>query len=314
MGIYLVTGAAGFIGSHLAKRLIDEGHRVITIDNLSTGSLENIPNGVELYIGNCQDEKVYQLIPKEKYNAIFHIAGQSSGEISFDNPIYDLETNTKSTLMLLKFSLEVECSRLIYASSMSVYGDYLHGMVDESKILAPKSFYAVGKLASEYYLRMYERYGIRSTSLRFFNVYGPGQNLMNLRQGMASIYLAQMFQCGAIHVRGSKDRFRDFVYIDDAIDACLLCLSKENSKNTILNIASGRRTYVFELVEKLIQLYGKKVIVRYDGATPGDTFGVYADISKAKNLLGFSPKYSLEDGLVKMIEWAKLFYRVNEKV
>lgn len=304
MGLYLVTGAAGFIGAALAKRLLTQGHRVISIDNLTTGYQENIPYGVESYYGNCQDSEIYKKIPSGSYDAIFHMAGQSSGEISFDNPVYDLRTNAESTLHLLKFALEVNCSRFIYASSMSVYGDGGEMPVSETAETKPKSFYAIGKLASEHYLQLYEPYGIRSTSLRFFTVYGPGQNLANLRQGMVSIYLAQMLAQNHIHVRGDANRFRDFIYIDDVIDACIACLSHPESQGKIINIASGIKTTVAELLDKLMHVYGKKVTIDYSGITQGDTFGIYANINLAKQLLNFEPAYSLNRGLELMLNWS----------
>ena len=145
---YLVTGAAGFIGAALARRLLNQGHNVITIDNLSTGYQKSIPKGVEFFQADCQDQTVYSKLPKKRYDAIFHIAGQSSGEISFDNPSYDLRTNTESTLHLLKFALSVECDRFVYASSMSIYGDKPYRPISEDEPAIPLSFYGVGKLAS----------------------------------------------------------------------------------------------------------------------------------------------------------------------
>lgn len=311
MGNYLVTGAAGFIGSAIAKRLLSQNHHVVTIDNLSTGYRQAIPEGTEFYHGDCQDEKMYSLIPLRQYDAIFHIAGQSSGEVSFDDPVYDLRTNTESTLHLLKFALKVNCSRFIYASSMSVYGDYSHGPIEESAQTSPKSFYAIGKLASEHYLRLYQQYGMNTTSLRFFNVYGPGQNLNNLRQGMVSIYLAQLLTNDIINVHGSPDRFRDFIYIDDVVDACMLCLSKQDSWGKNINIATGIKTTVAELISQLIHLSSKNVSVVYEGKTLGDIYGVYADMNLAKNCLGFIPKYTLEVGLEKMIRWAKMAQTIS---
>ena len=122
MSRYLVTGAAGFIGSAIANRLVGQGHEVVTVDNMSTGHYENVPEGVLFVKGDCADASVYEKIPQERYDAIFHIAGQSSGEISFDDPIYDVKTNTESTLLLLKFALKNGCERFIYAGTMSVYG------------------------------------------------------------------------------------------------------------------------------------------------------------------------------------------------
>jgi len=304
MSSYLVTGAAGFIGSALVKQLVAEGHRVVTIDNLSTGFRENIPNGVEFYRGDCQDEAIYQRIPQEKYDAIFHIAGQSSGEISFDDPSYDLRTNTESTLHLLKFALSVGCSRFIYCSSMSVYGIKPDRPIKEDEVLLPESFYGVGKLASEHYLRIYEQYGVRSTSLRLFNVYGPGQNMVNLRQGMVSIYMQQMLKNNHIVVKGNKDRYRDFVYIDDVVAGFMKCLESDKSCGKIINIAAGKRITVERLLDILTGLHNEKVSITYSGSTPGDLHGIYADITLATRLLEYYPTCDIKSGLTRMLNWA----------
>ena len=199
---YLVTGSAGFIGSAV-KQIMSEG-TCVTIDNLSTGLRDNIPIGCRFIHGNIYDETVLKQLDDEHFDAIIHMAGQSSGEVSFDDPVYDLQTNTQSTIMLLKYALRTGCKKFIYASSMSVYGDHNPPLVDEITATVPKSFYAVGKLASENYMRIYSSYGIACTALRFFNVYGIGQNMANLRQGMASIFLAQAIKNRHILVRGEK--------------------------------------------------------------------------------------------------------------
>ena len=206
MASYLITGAAGFVGAAVSQRLVGQGNRVVSIDNLSTGYRENVPDGVEFYPADCQDPEVLLQLPRIPYDAIIHIAGQSSGEISFSDPVYDLRTNTESTLLLLQYAREIGCSRFLYASSMSVYGRKPDRPVSEEEIASPESFYGVGKLASEEYLRIYEQFGIRSTSLRLFNIYGPGQNMANLQQGMVSIFLAQMLKDRHILVKGGKDR------------------------------------------------------------------------------------------------------------
>lgn len=302
--LYLVTGAAGFIGAALAKRLRHDGHRVVSIDNLSTGYRRNVPVGVEFYKADCQDARVYRMIPQERYDAIFHTAGQSSGEISFEDPVYDLRANTESTLHLLRFALTNGCRRFIYASSMSVYGQQPDVPVKESAVTFPESFYGVGKLASEQYLRLYEKYGMHSTSLRLFNVYGPGQNLENLRQGMVSIYLAQMIQSGHIVIKGSRDRYRDFVYIDDVVNAFVACLSRRQSWGRVLNIGTGKRTTVKGLLETLMEVYGRQVSLEFIGGTEGDIGGMYADTRLMKKILGIRIQYSLRQGLNKMVAWA----------
>jgi len=304
MANYLITGAAGFIGAAVAKRLLEQGDRVVSIDNLSTGYRENIPDGVEFFASDCQDPEVLKEIPRLAYDAILHIAGQSSGEISFSDPVYDLRTNTESTLLLLDYARQVGCHRFLYASTMSVYGVKPDRAISEDESAHPESFYGVGKLASEEYLRIYERFGIRSTALRLFNVYGPGQNMTNFRQGMVSIFMAQMLDAQHVLVKGSKDRYRDFVYIDDVVDAFELCLQRPESAGMAFNIGTGRRTSIEELLALMTRLYGKEVPVEFKGNTPGDIHGIYADIRRAENLLGFRPMYDLETGLNKMIGWA----------
>ena len=177
MKTYLVTGAAGFIGAAVAKRLIGEGNKVVTIDNLSTGKRDVIPEDCIFIEGNDFDSGIIDRLYTYRFDCIVHIAGQSSGEISFEAPIYDLQTNAQSTLMLLDYARKTGCKEFVYASSMSVYGDHENPLVSEETSAVPKSFYAVGKLSSENYMRIYsDTYGIRCTALRFFNVYGVGQN------------------------------------------------------------------------------------------------------------------------------------------
>lgn len=302
MANYLVTGAAGFIGSAIAKRLLDAGHQVVTVDNLTTGSEANLPAGVEFVKGDCQDPELYCRM-ETPFDAIFHIAGQSSGEISFDDPIYDLRTNTESTLQLLELARRTGCRRFIYAGTMSVYGDRGDRAVGEEENCNPRSFYGVGKLASEHYLRLYGlQYGIESTSLRLFNVYGPGQNMENLRQGMVSIFMAQMLENSHILVKGSPDRFRDFIYIEDVVDAFLACLERSESIGKNINIGTGVRTTVGELLDKMVEIYGQKTDIEFQGNTAGDIHGIYADNTAMQKILGIAPRYMLNDGLRLMLK------------
>jgi len=305
MGNFLVTGGAGFIGSWIAKRLIDQNDGVWIIDNLSTGFKENVPSEATFIYGNCQDPTILADLEKIKFDAIIHMAAQSSGEISFENPIYDIQANVESTLRLCNFALNDRCQRFIYASSMSIYGVVTELPVKEDSRCEPLSFYGVGKLASEKYLKIYETKGLKSTSLRFFNVYGPGQNMGNLKQGMVSIYLAQLLNDDKIVVKGSLDRFRDLIYVEDVVDSVMLSLKSPKAVDKIFNVGTGKRTTVKEILKKLMDLSGIHKPIIEAGSTPGDMFGIYADISRIQNELGFSPKYTLEDGLKLMIDWAK---------
>jgi UDP-glucose 4-epimerase len=304
---YLVTGAAGFIGAAIVRRLIKEGDICTTIDNLSTGYKEHIPEGCRFIYGNVSDENIYEKLRDEgsKFDAIIHIAGQSSGEVSFDNPVYDLQTNVQSTLLLLKFAQNIGCKRFVYASSMSVYGDCDLLPCSEESITVPKSFYAVGKLASENYMRIFSGFGITCTALRLFNVYGIGQNLNNLRQGMASIFLAQAISDKSIQVRGSKERFRDFVYIDDVVDAVMLSVKRVGGQFEVFNVCTNVPTTVEAVVEMIQNTLPYQISVTYSGNTPGDQFGIYGDNSKIREVLKWNPRIDFQNGMEKMIKWAE---------
>jgi len=301
---YLVTGAAGFIGSNVAKELLNLGHCVTTIDNLSTGYRCNIPKGCRFIEGDIGVDTI-KLLDNEKFDAILHIAGQSSGEVSFEDPVYDISSNTLSTLYLLDYAISASCKRFVYASTMSVYGEKSgKERFNESDIAKPKSFYAVGKVASEGYLRIYqEQYGIEYTALRYFNVYGKGQNLANLKQGMVSIYLKQFIDdtFEKVEVKGSLDRFRDLSHIDDVVAVTIESIHNKNFSNQVINVGTGKKTKVKEIVT-LISKYLKsnKEIDVLEG-TPGDQFGIYADVQKLKSVY---PKefISFKEGLRNMIE------------
>ena len=308
MGRFIVTGAAGFIGSAVARKLLSQNNEVLTIDNLSTGFEESIPEGAEFIKGDCQDEKIIKSLKADKFDAIFHIAGQSSGEVSFDDPVYDLQTNTQSTLLLLDLAKKTGCNKFIYASSMSVYGEQPDKPVPEESVQNPQSFYAIGKLASEQYLRVYQKFGIDTVSLRLFNVYGPGQNMKNLRQGMVSIFISQAIKSKEIIVKGSLDRFRDFVYIDDVVDAFILSLEKNNNAAAVYNVGCGVKTTVGELIEKIKNLLPFEISCKCQGKTMGDLFGIYGESDKIKKEMGWKIENGLDDGLKKMIDWA-----LNEK-
>jgi len=306
MANYLVTGAAGFIGAALAKRLIKEGHSVVTIDNLSTGLKENIPEGVIFIEGNTYDREIIDRLYQYKFDGIYHLAGQSGGVTCWDDPLYDMNSNITATLLLLEYAHKTGCNRFLYASSMSVYGDENPCPVREGDELKPKTFYAVGKLASENYLRIYsEQYGIKCTALRFNNTYGPGQNMENLRQGMVSIFLAYAIKDRHIPVMGDKNRYRDFVYIDDQVEACILALNgNEKELYNVYTTATNRKTTCGQLVEKLENLLPFDITVEYKGHTQGDQYGIFCSYEKIYNSLGWEPKVRLEEGLKIMVEWA----------
>lgn len=306
MKTILVTGAAGFIGSFVARALLQQENKVVTIDNLSTGRREFIPTGCVFLEGNDFDESIIRQLDAYHFDSIIHIAGQSSGEVSFEKPIYDLQTNAQSTLMLLNYAKNAGCKEFIFASSMATYGDQMEPLVSEQTLATPKSFYAVGKLASENYMRIYSQmFGIKCTALRFFNVFGAGQNMNNLKQGMASIYLALALREHHITVKGSGNRFRDFVYIDDIVDAVLRSVNRKNGDLfEVYNVSNCRKIYVKDIVNYIKSHLPFDVTYEYTEGTPGDQNGVYGINEKIKRDLGWEGKVSFEDGMQKMIDWA----------
>lgn len=303
---YLVTGVAGFIGSAVAKKLLDLGHRVVGVDNLSTGHLSNIPNEVDFFeIGAHQIDMINHL-KKYDFNAIFHIAGQSGGELSYFNPIYDLQANTQSTLLLLEYLKKSNCKKIIYASTVSVYGEPINDLaLNENNLPNPKSLYGVSKLASEHYLRIFaEQFGINSISLRLFNIYGPGQNLDNFQQGMTSIYLSQAIRNKHILVKGSKKRFRDLVFIDDAVDAFVKMLDDKYTGYHVYNVSKNKKIYVSEIVKEIQVNLPFPITIEYKGSTPGDVLGYTGNFDKLNRASNWYPNIEMNDGIKRMTNWA----------
>ena len=298
----MVTGAAGFVGAALSRRLIADGVRVIGVDDLSTGKLENVASEVEFIEGDVADPRVLQQFPIA-VSTVFHLAGQSSGEISFDDPVGDLHRNVVTTLRLIEWCANHEAPRLVLASSMSVYGqqdDPVH--VVESSATRPLSCYGVGKLAAEHYLHVY-RDRVPSVALRMFNTYGPGQDLDNLRQGMVSIFVAQAVREGRILVKGSLERFRDLVHIDDMVETWVRAGREATAVGQVLNVGSGVRTSVGELTSMISTAVGG-CPVETTGGTPGDQFGITASTDLLRAVLGFVPQVSVPDGVADFVEWA----------
>jgi len=303
----LISGGGGFIGSHIARRCLQQGYEVTIIDDLSTGKIANIPEGARFIQMDIADEKAYGNIPSS-FDVLLHLAAQSSGEISNEDPLKDFKVNTLGTALLLKLCRDTGISRFIYASSMAVYGNASKNPVSEEDRCEPLSFYGISKLSSEHYVQHYHREGLNTTCFRMFSVYGPGQNLDNLKQGMVSIFLAYLLKGEVIWVKGSKDRFRDFIYIDDVVDAWIQAIEDPATFGNIYNLGTGEKTCVSRLVEEEIRQFGFEpghYPVKYEGSTPYDQFGLYADISKLKRDTGWSPRHNLERGLKKMVAWAR---------
>lgn len=298
----LITGVAGFIGSQIASRIINEGFSVVGVDDLSTGCIENVPSELTFIEGDLALSTTMAKIPRD-CKKILHLAGQSSGEISFDNPVIDLEKNTVATLNLIRYGIDNHVERIVYASSMAVYGAVENKPIDEDHVTLPLSCYGVSKLASEQYLRVYAS-KLPYVVMRMFNVYGPGQDMKNLRQGMVSIYLAQALREGRIEVKGSTERFRDFIFIDDVVEAWIRASCYSTAIGKTLNVGTGVKTSISDLLNQVCEMV-EGVSYFVGNVTPGDQVGIYADTTGLCESLNFKSFTSLDAGMRKFVDWAR---------
>lgn len=299
----IVTGGAGFIGSYLAERLLAEGHSVTVIDDLSTGFAENVPEGARLVVAELGTPAAEEALESLTADAVFHLAGQSSGEASFFDPEKDERSHVASTLQVLRWCERTGCKRVLYSSSMAVYGDPVRVPVVESDEPSPKTYYAAAKLGAEAYLRFaHNTLGIDTTTFRLFSVYGPGQNLDNPAQGMVSIFLAMMLAGDEVHVKGSPDRFRDFTHVSDVVDAWMRAWDEPATFGKIYNLSTGVKTTVGELVGQLRDAWGDPDYpVRFEGSTPGDQLGMTGSSEKFAADTGWKPAVSVAQGVAAMV-------------
>ena len=239
-------------------------------------------------------------------DAVVHCAAQSSGEVSFDDPWDDMTRHVHATMRLLEAVESRGVSRFIYTSSMAAYGTAVQLPVSEADALIPLSYYGAGKAATENYVRIRARGRFAYTTLRPFSVYGPGQDLANLRQGMISIYLAQLADTGSVVVKGSLDRFRDFVHIEDAVGAYVDVLQSRECEGETLNLCSGKPTTVREVLQALLdQADAGWDAVQEIAGTPGDQFGMFGDSSRLRELAGWSPAWDVQRGIADMWQRAR---------
>ncbi|MHA1936582.1 MAG: NAD-dependent epimerase/dehydratase family protein [Candidatus Thorarchaeota archaeon] len=309
----LVTGGAGFIGSHIAARLVSLGYKVLVVDNLSNGREENVPREAEFVKADLSLEKDFSKLKKISCDSVFHLAAQSSGKLSFEDPLKDLQSNVLATYFLLEWSKKNGVKRFLFSSSTTTYGDPLYMPVDEKHPQQPKTYYAAGKVGCEAYIKLFQTMGIDSTIFRLPNVYGPCQNLKNKDQGMVSIYLSYILENRPIIVKGSLERFRDFIYVDDVVDAFLMALDHPKVSGKIYNLASGLKNRVQEILDALIAAFGyKEYPIEISEGTPGDQFGIMCDPSLINRDLEWFANTSIQEGISKTVEFEKRRL-INEK-
>jgi len=302
----LVTGGAGFIGSHVVEELIVKGYEVRVLDNLSTGRLENLKHveeTVEVIIGDVRDYgKVLEAV--NDVDAVIHEAALTSVTRSIEDSLTVNQVNVEGTLNLLKACVELGVKKLIYASSSSIYGDTTTLPMREDMKPNPLSPYAVSKYASEEFCRVFHKvYGLEAVALRYFNVYGPRQQY-GPYSGVITIFINRLLNGQPPIIFGDGEQTRDFTYVKDVAEATVKALEAKQVGGEAINIASNSPISINNLASLLIELMGfKEVKPLYTEPRKGDVRYSYADIHKAEALLGWKPRTSLMEGLIKTIDW-----------
>ena len=306
--LYLVTGGAGFIGSHIVEGLVKKGERVRVIDNLSTGKLENLEllmDEIEFIEGDLRDPKA---AAKAAAGADFvlHQAAIPSVPRSIEDPIGSTENNLNGTLQLLMACRDAGVQRVVYASSSSVYGDSLILPKREDFLPAPLSPYAVSKLAGEYYCQVFHQlFGLETVSLRYFNVFGPRQDPLSPYAAVIPKFITRALAQKPLVVYGDGEQSRDFSFVADVVEANLLACRARDIAGEQFNVGSGEQTSLNQLVQMLKEIISVDLQVEYTEPQPGDIKHSLASIEKAQRLMGFAPTIPFSEGLLRTVAWFK---------
>lgn len=310
----LVTGGAGFIGSHLANELQRRGHYVRVLDDLSSGDPARLAGGINFIRGDVRDvPKLWSLL--QEVDVVYHLAARVSVPASILYPREYNDVNVGGTVSLLEACRDVGCvKRVVLASSATVYGDHTLQPVDESMATLPAVPYAVSKVAAEQYLFTTGRLcGFETVALRIFNAYGPGQPLPPSHAPVIPHMLHQILGKGSVVIYGDGTQTRDFVYIDDVIAALISAGQASNVDRQIINVGSGVETSVNALAETMSAITGQKANLIYNHEAGGGLARLVADLTKAKQLLGYTPSIRLEAGLRKLLETDPIFARPKRR-
>ncbi|NFI83317.1 NAD-dependent epimerase/dehydratase family protein [Clostridium botulinum] len=299
----LVSGGAGFIGSNLVDKLINLGHNVCIIDNLSTGNINNVNKKAQLYINDILDPNVSKIFEKEKFDIVYHLAAQIDVQKSITNPIFDSNVNVCGTINIINNCVNYNVKKIVYSSSAAVYGHPEYLPIDEKHGIMPISYYGLSKYTAEEYIRLFSNLNnLDFTILRYANVYGIRQDPKG-EGGVISIFMNSLFKKQPLYIFGDGSALRDYIFVEDIVDANIAALSSGSKER--FNIGTGVYTSVKKLAENMIDIIGLKCNIEHASARKGDIANSYFNISKAKNKLNWIPKFSLKDGLKKTIEYYK---------
>jgi nucleoside-diphosphate-sugar epimerase len=305
MSHYLVTGGAGFIGSHLSEELVRRGHRVRVADSLITGKRSNLAHiaGVEFLEGDLANlEFARKAVDGVEY--VLHQAAIPSVPRSVNDPITSNRANVDGTLNILLASRDAGVTRVVFAASSSVYGDAPTLPKHEEMPTNPLSPYALQKVIGEQYLRMFTKlYGLETVSIRYFNVFGPRQDPSSPYSGVISVFATALLENRPPTIYGDGEQTRDFTYVANVVDGVLRACEAAGANGEIINVATGGRISLNRLFDEMRKLVGADVRPVYADMRAGDVRDSQADISKAHKLLGYAPIVSFEDGLKATIDW-----------
>ena len=308
---FLITGAAGFLGAPLANSLTADGHRVVGLDDLSTGDPDRLSPDVHLVRGDINDRpKLWSLL--QDVDCVYHLAARVIVPESTLYPREYNQVNVGGTVTLMEAMRDVGVKRVIFISSGTIYGNQRNQPLSERCRPNPRSPYAVSKLSAEYYIRTIgDLWGIETVCLRVFNAYGPGQPLPPSHAPVIPYCFRQAVDNGTIVVHGSGTQTRDYVYIDDVVNAMKAASFAEKINRMIINVGSGVETTVLEIIKTVIDLTGMKPEVVVNRSHDSGPSRMCADISLAKRKLGYEPKTSLEEGFQKILELDPRFMSSN---
>src|SRR3989449_134920 len=307
--LYLVTGGAGFIGSHVVERLLAEGHRVRVLDNFSTGSRSNLAfarghRRLEVIRGDLASLKTVERAVRGA-TAIFHQAAMRSVPRSVADPLGAHASNVTGTLhLLVAAARQKRQPRLVYASSSSVYGERPDLPKREEQPVAPISPYAATKVAGELYASVWSRlFGVDTVGLRYFNVFGPRQDPKSEYAAVIPRFILWGLHGKPLEVHGDGAQSRDFTYIDNVVEANLLAARAAGVGGEVFNVGCGNRVSLLEIIAKLETILGRRLPRRHEPPRPGDVAHTLADVSKGKRLLGYSPLVPFDEGLRRTVEY-----------
>ena len=298
------------------------GHEIYIIDNESTGSRNNIPKKSNYFHGSINKLSELEEVFSNNINVVYHIAGQVSLIDSFNNPVHDLRTNVEGTINIIKMCLKYKIPRLLYASSMTVYCNEETKPFSEDARCNPISYYGITKYAAErYILNTVNRndldFQLNATIFRMFNVYGPKQALDNPYQGVLGIFIGNILRNEPINIFGDGEQTRDFIYIDDIVEAWIAALSEPQTYGQVINLGSGSNytvNYIAKCVIDSIAGLNVSYPINKQPARSGEQRHVSSDITVAKNILDWNPKTEFNQGLEKTINWAKHEIQQDEKI